>query len=621
MKVDDLDELRYFWRELRALRDQGQAFARRHPKVASRLQIDEALCPDPHVERLIESVAYLTSRVQRRLDDDFSSIADELLGIVSPHLVRPIPSMSIARFDADPTSGRLTTSFPIPAGAPLYVDAGVDVCRFRTCYPVELWPLRVVDAALLQTSELSELAPSLVGDSRLAAALRLRLEAPSVPFADLPLDRLRFFLDGDRLLTAALYDLVFRATYQVALLPDVVESDGGTGRGTRRQPILLPASKITEVGFDIVDEVLPTPTWSHPAYRLLQEYFVLPEKYYFFDLAGLARAQAQQHLDILFLLEDAPSDRLPVDASSFALGATPIINLFRRITEPIRLDHRRLEYRLVPDARRQATTEIYSIERVTTSADAVEPGRVVEPYYSFTHATEERDARVFWHGRRRPAAVGSSGTDVELSFFDLDLQPSMPPAEIVYAHTLCSNRDLAEKVPARARLYCDLPGVPVEHIVCLARPSPSLAPNLRGEALWRLVSNLTLGHLSLGDDRHSLRALREILTVYDPLGTPENTRQVRAIRRLEPRRVARRVTEVLEPRPLRGFARGLELTMTLDPDLFTARSPYLFAAVLRTFFALYAPLGSFVELRVRLAGRDEEIWSRWPPMAGEKIVA
>ena len=37
-----------------------------------------------------------------------------------------------------------------------------------------------------------------------------------------------------------------------------------------------------------------------------------------------------------------------------------------------------------------------------------------------------------------------------LSFKDLDFTPSQPPTHTVYAHTLCTNRDLAAQLPAGA---------------------------------------------------------------------------------------------------------------------------------------------------------------------------
>ncbi len=144
--------LRYYLSELTYLREMGAAFSDTHAKVASRLELSPDESPDPHVERLIESFAFLTARIQRNLDQQFPEITTALLDILYPHYLSPVPSMTVARFQADPDQGKLTTGYEIPAHTPLYATARGDPeargtdrleTRFRTCYPVVLWPLEV----------------------------------------------------------------------------------------------------------------------------------------------------------------------------------------------------------------------------------------------------------------------------------------------------------------------------------------------------------------------------------------------------------------------------------------------------------------------------------------------
>src|SRR6202140_3066628 len=103
---DDL--LLYYERELDYLRKSAAQFAEKYPKVASRLLLEPAKCEDPHVERLLEAFAFLAARVHLKIDDEFPEITEALLGIVYPHFIRPIPSMSIVQFMLDVEQGRLT---------------------------------------------------------------------------------------------------------------------------------------------------------------------------------------------------------------------------------------------------------------------------------------------------------------------------------------------------------------------------------------------------------------------------------------------------------------------------------------------------------------------------------
>ena len=77
------DELLTFYeRELVFLRRMGAEFALRYPKIAARLELDEERVEDPHVERLIESFAYLTARVGLKIDDEFPEITEAFLNVL-----------------------------------------------------------------------------------------------------------------------------------------------------------------------------------------------------------------------------------------------------------------------------------------------------------------------------------------------------------------------------------------------------------------------------------------------------------------------------------------------------------------------------------------------------------
>src|SRR5215218_8060897 len=109
---DDL--LYYYERELAFLRRMGAEFAERYPRVAGRLQLEPSKCEDPHVERLIEAFAFLAARVHLKIDDDFPEVSEALLGVLYPHYVRPLPSMTIAELELDPEPGKITVGHHVP---------------------------------------------------------------------------------------------------------------------------------------------------------------------------------------------------------------------------------------------------------------------------------------------------------------------------------------------------------------------------------------------------------------------------------------------------------------------------------------------------------------------------
>lgn len=595
--ANDLDSaLRYYTNELSYLRRMGAAFARRYPGVASRLELSADQCADPHVERLIESFAFLTARLQRRMDNEFPEISTALLGLLHPHLVNPVPSLAIACFDVDPERGRLTSGHKVASGTRLFAQSGSGLtCRFRTTYPVTLWPLAVVDAGFESPAQFDFL------DSRpnVASVLRLRLTCLGATLEDLELRNLRFYLNGETTLVSQLYELLFCHSLGVAILPE-------SGRA-----IPLPEESIAAVGFEPEDAVIPYPSHALPAYRLLQEYFLFPQKFHFFEVKHLDAGLRGKTMDILILLDRSLDGRLAVDKWTFRLGCTPIINIFPRTSEPIRLDHKQHEYRLEPDIHRPRTTEIHSIEKVSASTQPGEDNVTVSPFFSYRHHAGGQSQRAFWYARRIPTVFeDSTGTDMMISFVDLDFNPRLPDMQVVYAHTMCTNRDFAAQLAAGESLQIE-DSAPVMGITCLAKPTLPVSPPLGGRALWYLISNLSLNYLSLSSDGGSLDALREILRLYSFSDLPSVQHQVQGIREMS----CQRVTQRLGKEPWRGFCQGTQVTLLFDESLYSGTTAFLLASVLNRFFPLYASVNSFTELVIQSVQR-EGVWKHWSPRVG-----
>ena len=599
MSVNQDELLPYYKKELAYLRRMGQAFAEKYPKLAGRLELSAQGSADPHVERLIESFAFLTGRIQHQLDSQFPEITTALLGVLYPHLVDPIPPLAIAHFEVDPDQGKLTAGYLIDKHTKLFAQTTDGLtCRFRTCYPVTLWPLELISASFESKAQFDFLDHV----PEVATVLRLRLVARGTPLRELELKKLRFYLSGSHTLVDSLYELLFGHVYRVAVLPENAAA-----------PVYLPEPAIRPVGFAPSDEVIPYPSHAHPAYRLLQEYFVFPAKFHFFDLDHLELSRCDKALDILILLGEVPRDKLPVEQSSFCLGCTPVANLFPKTTEPIRLDQRTTEYRLVPDMRRERTTEIHSIRSVSASSNPAEKSQELQPFYSFRHRWNGHGHRAFWHARRLPSDRSDlPGTEMRLSFVDLDFNPSLPPEQTVYAHTLCTNRDLATQLPAGALLQKE-EKAPLHHIHCFGKPTPPAYPPLGGAGLWALISSLSLSYLSLSGGEHGLEALKEILRLYGAGDRPSTRQQIEGIRAMTCRRTVRRMGK----EAWRGFCQGTEITLAFDESLYVGSGAFLLGAVLHRFLALSASTNSFTQLVMRKEGQ-EEAWKRWPPLAGEQ---
>jgi type VI secretion system protein ImpG len=597
--MNDREELLKFYRdELSYLRRMGGEFKKHYAKLASRLEISDNECTDPHVERLIQSFAFLTARLQRNLRDEFPEITTALLGTLYPQLINPVPAMAIAQFKSDQ---KTTTGNFVPRLTRLFYDTPEKLtCRFRTCYPVTVWPLKVSAASLEDPGQIAFLS----AETNVAAALSIELECTQGALKDLELKHLRFFLNGDAIAVNTLYEWLFTHVRKIALLPE-----------GKTKPVYLPPDSIKEVGFGVEEEALPYPSNAHPAYRLLQEYFSFPAKYHFFDIHHLQHHGSAKKFAIYFLFDQMPPRNPAISAKTFALGCTPVINLFNKTTEPIRLDHKSFEYPLIPDKRRESTTEIHSILSVSAYPDPDKSGQRLEPFYSYDHYMDGSRHRAFWYATRRESNRKEiPGTEMFLSFLDLNFKPTDPPVQTVYAHTLCTNRELTRKIPDDAPLQ--LEEKLLYDISLIGRPSLPQSPLLGGPTAWRLISHLSLNHLSLAEGSDSLNALREILGLYCVSNRPSALNQIAGITHMT---VARKSMYIGED-AWRGFCRGTGITLTFDEDLYRGSGAFLMGAVLNSFFGLYTAVNSFTQLTIKKLSQPETIWKQWEPRTRDETL-
>ena len=607
--------LPYYNRELEYLRRFGAEFAREHPKIAGRLRLGDDLSEDPHVSRIIEAFALLAARTRRKIDDDFPEITHALLGVLYPHYLAPIPSTAIVEFALDQRQAELVGGYRIDAGQTVESESTDDgTCQFRTVYPVKLLPLRVDSAQYKGQPFACPNTPAL-GKAESVVHIHLKSLRGSVPIATMDLTDLRFFIRGLSHAAMDLYELVRSGTVEVLLARSPDDP----------QPIRLSPQAIRPVGFAESESLFPAEPRTFAGYRLLTEYFAAPEKFLFFDIAPIDPARIQgfgEDLHLYLLIDRHIGDVEPfVAADTIRLGCTPMVNLFEHRAEPIRVTHDVSEYRVVPDVRQPRAFEVHSITGVT-AIDSERNESVYHPFYSVRHAGEQRQRRGFYHLHRREAELSGGAsdraTDVFLSLVDLDFTPEAPAGTVLDVRTRCTSRNLPSRLEfgsGRPRLQL-VQGGPIRPPRCVTPPRPTIRPPLGKGTQWRLISHLSLGHLSLFDRGEGAVALREILSLYDFLQSGDSRQRIDALRsvRYEPG-AARCPSGPGGP----TFCRGLDIDLVIDEQRLSSGGAFLFGAVLEQFLALYATINSYTRTTLHSTLRDQPI-IRWPARSGRKTL-
>ena len=606
--------LPYYERELSMLRRAGAEFAGRYPKLAGSLQIRGETCADPHVERLIQSSAFLNARVARLLDDGHAHFTEALLGMLYPHYLRPIPSCSIARLDySGARANEISSTSVLPRGAMLKaLGQGPVVCRFRTVYDVTVAPV-IISALRFEAYPQTPPSLSLSQDAGVGIAITIATTAAGRGLDALGLSALRVYIDGEASLRAALRDALFMHT-----ACSCVEAEG-EWRMLERLPL-------TPAGLSSDEALLPAAPSEHAGYRLLSEYFAFAEKFDFLDidLAALVAAAPEgcSQLTLRLLLRDVRPDT-PVarilrtlSADNLVLGCTPIINLFPQPATPIRVTHTRSSYPLMADEMPGHACDIYSIDSVQMVRKTAEGSSVTDffPYYALRHGEAESRQGRYWLMQREE--LMPAGQEHSLTLVDRDFSPLRDDSGTASVRLTCTNRNLPHGLQygrAGGDLSTENP-IGSFPIRMLHRPTMSHRLSTEGQRQWALVAQLALNHRSLTQE--GLPALAAMLRLYAQQDSMVSQRLIDGVTALS----HRPATTWIRQAHGNAYLRGIEVQVSLDEEAYAGVGIHAFAQILDHLFALHVHLNSFTRLVVlsHLSGKE---LLRCPPRNGTLTLA
>jgi type VI secretion system protein ImpG len=618
-----MDELlRYYEEELGLFGQFAREFRARYPKPASELHLAGETYEDPSVARLIQSVALMSARIRKRLDDDYPQFTEALLESLYPHYLRPMPSHTIVQVGGRGDAELPATAGLLARGTLLRSSARDDrICQFRTVYDVPLAPLRVAHAGF---APLVKSPRALRLPRGASGAIGIAVDTPGPqPLAEVLPPRLRLFVDGEASTRAALIDALFlkascafvHAAGESAWLP-------------------LPALPLSLAGFGEDDAMIPFPARSHPALRLLSEYFCYPDKFSFIDIDTAAlRALLPPRcsgftLHVVLNGPAADSDAAHllagVGAPNLLPFCTPVINLFPKAGAPLQLSYTSADYPLLADGSHAADYEIHSVDAVRLVREGGGAGSVTRfaPLYAADGGEEQEGRGHYWITRRDHAvAAVSPGHEMRIALIDADFRTTRaegaPGGRTTLSTTLtCTNRDLPAQLrygDSRGDLRSDeLAGV--APIRMLRKPSPTYRFGSAKGAHWRLISHLSLNHASL--TMAGLDDFRKMLALYDLPRSPAAQRLIAGIHGLEHGAVRAWIRSA----PVSTLMPGIGIRMTVDEEAFTGSSLFVFAKVLDHYFALNGQLNCFTRLQVVSRQTGQEILACEPRHSSQPLA-
>lgn len=596
--------------ELRYLREDGQRFAQMHPQVAQHLGLHADGVLDPFVERLLEGTAFLSSRIQERLNNEHPEFALQMLGRLAPLWYTPLPSIATIAMTPDLTSPQWHAQVSLPKGSRVTLnDNSLNNRRanFVTGRDLKIQPVTIELASCSNTppAHLPHLVAHQLRDGQSHMALRLSTQGVA-SLSELDLAPLNLTLAGD---------IVHSNQVMTTLLNNTLRIVVWAKNEDRPLIKVLDKEQLRQGGLNDDEALLPTNISELPGSRLLREYFAAPSRFFSLELHGLndflKQGDRVHSFEILFVLNQRPLHLIDrVNPQDFRLFATPIINLYKRRCSPVLINNEHIEYPIIVD---QLNPRLYEIHHVLgVNGLLIDGGNIpFSPLYG--HGRFDDDDNVGGYSIRRRREFRESANHrtspmphdslfISLSpgntGFDIDRVKSLSIEAMVCERHLIPN----QLQHAQFQLDIALPIGPIEMLRSPSRPQgvPDLAQAWRA---LQLIANNPLRY-ALPEVRDCSALLKDWLSLF--CQTSEISQHKR-ITSLSHASISHNFERYTTSGPI-AWGRGVEATVDLNSHHHSDKGAFLFARIMHHALSEYCELGQTLRMHLKV---DGETMARW----------
>ena len=559
------EDVFYYQKELSYLYQTREYFVKKFPKLAPFLALDSK---DPDIERIIENLAILTSKIHQEMEQNIPYIAESLLNVVSPNYTNPLPSLCLQEFFLNKDSKE--NKIVVPKGSCLRSITIEQVeCEFRTIYDV------------FMSSE----------KQYHTIDLRLKVNKSDLKICDIGLDCLNLYL-GDDIYTSATL-LLFIHLY----LEEIKIISCDTSEEFRLNPYNIKA-----IGLEPNESCLIYDDLGFEAFSLLREYFFIPEKFNFIKIQGLDILRDCQgtNLSIQFKFNKIFPKNCIVRANLFSLSVTPIVNIFSKNTESIINDHTKDGYRIFVDRAHLDSYEIVKINQVRAH-NSDSGRRILKNYKSFERFEFLKDNQnEFYSISVRKNSKGE--TYKEISFFS-----EYSYNEIITIDALCCNKNLPSKLKIGDIRHINLKDVSTKNIKI---PSMMREYSVDGHLLWKLVSILSFNYQTL----LNTASFFGVLESYSFVNDKENEKTLELLKN-SILYIESKSTYLIDEYITK---KGTLCIMGIkDSNFYSLGEVYKLGLIISKFFASFVSINSFCELKIKCLDSKEILY--YPATRGKKV--
>ncbi|MDR3356757.1 MAG: type VI secretion system baseplate subunit TssF [Spirochaetaceae bacterium] len=582
-----MELLDYYRNNLAYIRNLAVEFSAEFPKIAGRLGLREFECDDPYIERLLEGTAFLSARVEKKLDDGYKNFLETTLNSIAPSVLYPVPSGAVLELNLNYNNDKVRRGACLESGA--MFDAFIPTintpCTFSTVEDAVLVPLVVSEVEYI-TRALSDFD---IADRSGLAGLRIKLSCNAGIEVKDPIKKLVFYInlsDGD----------------SSRLLRQIMHETAGVyaryGKGAFSRLSDLTFDMPLASGRELLRDGL---TNGVHGLKLLQNFLAYPEFFRFFSMesAGGLLTRGPDTVELLLVFKRREMSLSSVKNGALRLNCVPVLNLFAKRSNRVMMGREMYEFHVTPDKSAPKDYEIVNINKLEFFNEQNETLFFADKFYEEDLFAENAVSNFFSQHRRKslvnPRVTRRSsydGTEVFVSFSVRDKK--LENAYQFSAETICTNRDLGLLISGDTPLDSRSPLVlGASFITRPSRPDYSFMERDDISAFSRIshiVFNLSA--LFWQNGRFPLEALRTLIASYRLRPNEEIERAVEGITALE--------TESKAFRFIKNggvfFEMGWMVKVTLDENVLAGIGYYTFGRIIAELLKSFTSINSLLEI-------------------------
>lgn len=595
------DFLNYYQNEILFLRRHGGYFSKQYPDIAGAIDLQDSYSSDPHTEKIIESVAFMSARLHKKIDENEAVMAKHILGILYPYLINTFPSCCVASFDCKDTRG-LPDCIDVPKGT-VFLSKQEDgnYCTFKNLYPINIYPIKIRKIDIIGEGE--------------RCFLHVKIDSISGKMESLNLSNLLININSvNQEECLILYESLFAFNAKDVFVKVVL--DGGI-----ESIVKLPTGSLEKRGLSDGENICNVQKYTMNCYQFIQESLFFFQKFLFFSVKNIDYVLKNQGfkdvLSLTLIIESSlPKERLVkiIRNDILKLHTVPLVNLFEVTSDPIKFMNNKSKFLLLADQKKDKNIEIQDILSIHIIEKSEFEDKIIQPYFSLEIDSDTNcEHNLFWISEKESAEVRKlDGVDTYISIIDTDIDLNKEYDDVIYAKTLCTNRFSARELPIGTEMIAE--GVSTGEYKCLISQVPTPPKNFIDDSknMFALVSQLACSNISITQNENILNYIRKLLNTLAGGNSFQYEKMLSNISEVKTKSIVRRIGN----QAWRGFVKGTEIQFFVkDPS--QSFWTFFLVTVLNELFSSIVTINSFVEIVILSHQLNKEL-ARLAPSSGRQ---